>query len=410
MRIEGQLLTDPLEAPRHGWIQIEGSQIVEMAEGPPPHPADFGSRHAVISPGFYDAHTHLPQFSSIGCEAPALLPWLQSVIFPAEARWADLDFAAAEIRAAHRRMLAAGTVGYAGYLTSHPHGLDLVRDAQNELPIRAAVGFALMDRDAPDELLRAGVPPMPPKTELLEPTINPRFALSCSDELLDQAGRHAAAGLRVQTHLAEQVAECRLVAERFRSDADYTSVYDRFGLINERSLLAHAVHLNGNEWDLIAEREATVVHCPGANIFLRSGLFDYRAAYERGVRVALGSDVAAGPDIAMPRVARAMIEVAKARRIAEGEAAPLEQKAIVPRPADVWRIITEVNAEAIGVRNGGRLAAGSPADVLVLEPPLPFDRHLIGRLIYNWRDEFIRERIVAGRRIDPSRLAPASSA
>lgn len=109
------------------------------------------------------------------------------------------------------------------------------------------------------------------------------------------------------------------------------------------------------------------------------------------MRLALGSDIAAGPDIAMPRVARAMIEVAKLR------AMTIDPRAYIPTPAETWRMITTGNADALGWADAGRLQAGSFADVLALRLPFEIDEHLIGRLIYTWRNDYIAHRIVAGR-------------
>src|SRR5205823_2510717 len=75
---------------------------------------------------------------------------------------------------------------------------------------------------------------------------------------------------------------------------DYLDVYDRVGLLGERTLLAHAVHLSTREWDRVAERGAAIAHCPDSNFFLGSGRMWLAEARARGVRVALGSDVGAG--------------------------------------------------------------------------------------------------------------------
>lgn len=200
----------------------------------------------------------------------------------------------------------------------------------------------------------------------------------------------------IQTHLAETAAECDRVRELFPDDVHYTSVYDRCGLLTPRTLLAHCVHLSPREWEVIRERQSVVVHCPTANTFLCSGLFDLDAAREHGVRLALGSDVAAGPDIAMPRVARAMIEVAKLRALT------INPRAHVPTPIEAWHLITRGNAEACGWTDAGKLERGAAADLLVLSGPFERDEHLIGRLIYGWDESWITARIVAGVRLEPA--------
>ncbi len=140
-----------------------------------------------------------------------------------------------------------------------------------------------------------------------------------------------------------------------------------------------------------------LVHCPTANTFLRSGMFDLDAARRHGIRLGLGSDVAAGPDTAMPRVARAMIEVAKLRALESG----VREARWIPTPAEAWAMITRVNAELLGFDGMGRLEPGAAADLLVLRTDLPVDRHLLGRLIYTWSDDYIETVILNGRLTPP---------
>lgn len=353
---------------------------------------DLGGDDCIICPGFIDAHVHLPQVDSIGVDGLELLEWLAQAIYPAESKWAEPRHAEQAAARAYRRMLRAGTLGYAGYLSSHLAGVTAVIRAAHAMPLRAVVGQSLMDREAPDLLLGQ------PEARLvrsargrLVTSLNPRFAVSCSEAMLRRTGERLAAGfpdspkqrepedpsgnLFLQTHLAETKAECARVRELFPEDPHYTGVYDRFGLLTPRTLLAHGIHLSDEEWSLIASRGSVVVHCPGANTFLESGLFNLRAAREHGVRVALGSDVAAGPDFAMPRVARAMIEAAKLRRMT------IDAEALVPTPGEAFDLITRGNADSLGWRDMGRIEVGASADLLVLRSTIEPDRHFFGRLI-----------------------------
>jgi cytosine/adenosine deaminase-related metal-dependent hydrolase len=99
----------------------------------------------------------------------------------------------------------------------------------------------------------------------------------------------------------------------------------------------------------------------------------------------------------MPRVARAMIEVAKMR------AMTVAPNAHIPTPAESWTTITRGNAEALGWNDAGRLEVGAAADLLILQPPFNWDEHFIGRLIYTWHDDVIALRIVNGSLETPKR-------
>ncbi len=441
MIIQGLLLIDPAAPPMPGWVRIEAGRIAEVGDGafpgrgrggppgPPgtpgtPGPSDLAfAPGRIITPGFIDAHTHLPQVESVGCDGLPLLQWLDRIIFPAEMWWGR--GAAPRMAAiAVSRMLRSGTLGFAGYLTSHGAvNAEVVRALAAGLGFtarpRCAVGRVAMDRHAPEDLLaedrwRAAQSPIPspilpspgePAPARIEISANPRFAIACSDELLAEVSwacaeraRNGAAPL-IQTHLSESPDELRRIAELFPSDAHYTAVYDRAGLLTPRTLLAHCVHLTDPEWSLIRARKSVVVHCPTANTFLGAGLFNLDQAREHGVRLALGSDVAAGPDVAMPRVARAMIEIAKVRRMTTAPGAR------IPTPAEAWRLITEGNADALGWSDSGRIEPGASADLLTLRVPETWlDEHLIGRLIYNWSSSLIEAAIVEGRMLPPHRI------
>ncbi|NOG54392.1 MAG: amidohydrolase family protein [Planctomycetes bacterium] len=177
-------------------------------------------------------------------------------------------------------------------------------------------------------------------------------------------------------------------------------MYESHGLLQPGTLLAHAIHLSDDEWRLAQLRDVVLVHCPTANTFLESGAFDWATARRHGIRVALGSDRAAGPDIAMPRVARAMIETCKWRNLMARQAGR-DDSLSVPSAADAWRLITTGNADALGWSDAGRLEPGAAADILLLQPgrSFPFDPddpHLISRLLYNWSDEIIDHVVLNG--------------
>lgn len=425
MLIAGRLLTDPAAPLIAGWLRVEHGRIAEIGEGDPPgreKPDAGGGPGAIITPAFIDAHTHLPQFDAVGCDGMPLLEWLERIVYPAE-RWWGAGAWPGLARGAIARLIREGTFGVAAWLTSHADASRGTLDVLAASGLRCIAGRVAMDRAAPDDLTaedrwRGAQRPTPGL--LVEPSvaqaggrarveasINPRFAIACSEELLAEVGwlrrEREAAGrpLWVQTHLAESIAECEAGRALFPSDANPTRVYERLGLLGERTLLAHCCHLSSDEWALLANHRAIAVHCPTANLFLRSGFFDLDATEAHGVRIALGSDLGAGPDLAMPRVARAMIETCKTRALlASGSGGPgAGERAIrIPTPAEAWRRITLGNALALGWPDAGRLAVGAAADLLVLRAPETWlDAHLVGRLLYGWSAALIESRILAGR-------------
>lgn len=332
----------------------------------------FDAGTPVICPGFVDTHVHLPQFDSIGSDGLALLDWLRTRIFPAEQRWEDPAYARSMSARVASRLLASGTTAVCAFSTVHHEGTSEAMRALDSAGVRGFVGQALMDRGGPAALNR-------PTSQLLDelagtgsvgdvgPVVSPRFALSCTMGLMEGAGRIARErGWPVQTHFAEMVPECLRVAEEF-DGRGYLDVYDRAGLLGPRTLLAHGVWATEAERARLAESGTVIAHCPTANLFLGSGLMDWTALTRAGVRVSLGSDVAGGPDVCMVRVARMMVETARARALLSSH--PIDDLSpYVPCAGACWWQITRGNADALGLMDAGRIEEGCRADLVVLRP------------------------------------------
>lgn len=386
--------------PARGVVELEGPTIARVTLTDDPPEPDLGGDDAFICPGLVDAHLHIPQFDSIGAFGLELLDWLDRVIFPAEARWADADDAGAMGERVGRQLLGFGTTAIAAYGTVHAGGTAAAMRALADLGIAGVMGQSLMDRHAPRELTRpadqllveaASAEPV----DRLTPAVTPRFAVSCSDDLLHGAGMIASrTGRFVQTHIAETERECTLIADLF-DGLPYAEVYDRAGLLGDRTILAHAIRLADAEQTLIARRGSVVAHCPTANLFLRAGAMDRAGRANAGVRLALGSDVAGGPDRSMVRVARAMLETA----IRLGHEPPAA--------AAAWHQITAGNADALARPNLARLAPGADADLLVVRPSIRWADapDPLAALLWGWDDRWIERVVVAGRVLDPSRHA-----
>lgn len=377
-----------------GVIRLRGPRIGAVEEDADPATADFGGPDCLVSPGFIDAHVHLPQFDSIGAEGLELLDWLDRVIFPAEARWADADFAGQMAGRVARQLLSFGTTAVAAYGTVHHEGTQAAIDAIAEAGLSGYVGQVLMDRGAPPELVRPAKHLIDEAARLrgcgaVSPAVTPRFAISCSDELLRGAGDLAAkTGQFIQTHLAETVPECREVARLF-DGLRYTEVYERAGLLTRRSILGHGIQLDDDDRARLARAGATIAHCPTANRFLRAGSMDLARHRAAGLPLAIGSDVAGGPDRSMVRVARAMLETARSLGNADLSS------------AEVWAMITRGNAGRLGLADRtGSIQPGRAADVLLIRPNLAWvsGPDPLGAVLWGWDDRWV-ERVWAGGEI-----------
>ena len=134
-----------------------------------------------------------------------------------------------------------------------------------------------------------------PTFDLISPIITPRFAPSCSTESLNSLGQlHKDTGVPVQTHICENLQEIQLVKDLFPDSKHYADVYDRSGLLTEKTILAHCVHLSPEERKLVLQRKAKISHCPASNTALTSGCAPIRSLLKEGHTIGLGTDVSGG--------------------------------------------------------------------------------------------------------------------
>lgn len=133
--------------------------------------------------------------------------------------------------------------------------------------------------------------------------ITPRFAPTSSPEQLELLGKLAAEypTTLIQTHLSENVNEIAWVKDLYPERVDYLDVYDHYGLVRDRTVLGHCIHLTDRELQTMSDRGATIAHCPTSNFFLGSGYFDIFKAKDPAspVRVGLGTDLGAGTSFSM---------------------------------------------------------------------------------------------------------------
>ncbi len=380
---------------RRGWLVVRNGCIERLEAGEPPDRPDLGGPGAWVLPGLIDAHLHLPQFDAIGSTDATLLSWLERTIYPAESLWRDPDLARGAVERICRRLLGLGTTGICAYATVHHAATRAAMEACLARHLRAAVGQVLMDRNVPDSLRRscdeqlrdveALLADFPPGRRV-ESAVAPRFALSCSRELLQGAGALAREYQAVvQTHLAETREETEAVCQMHRVRR-YLEVYRNAELLGPRSVLAHGIWLDDADREVLAESGAVVAHCPTANEFLASGTMDRSAMRSAGVRLALGSDVAGGPDPSMVHVARGMVRAARSLG------------AQAPSAGHCWWQITAGNADALGWSTTGRLAEGMDADLLVVEPDTPVSAppDPLAWLLYAWDPRWIRAVLTGG--------------
>lgn len=291
-------------------ISFDDKQIIKIEPFDSKVHLDYESKlDCLCIPGLIDLHVHLSQYYIRGQYRPALLPWLREVVFPEEHKSRQNDYALSLTHAFFKALLGGGTTTSVIYTAPYREACETAFFVADQLGVRAIIGMTLMDMNTPPELIQttdyaisqsfALYEKWHAKSPLLDYIFTPRFAPTCSRELMTALGKFASEHqARIQSHLSENRAEIEWVKEIFGLSS-YTEVYHKFGLLGENTIMAHCIHLNDNEMDLLAKTKTKIAHCPDSNFYLKSGEFPLKSIQEHQIQYGLGSDVGAGTSLNM---------------------------------------------------------------------------------------------------------------
>ncbi|MEU9102327.1 guanine deaminase [Streptomyces sp. NPDC048361] len=271
-------------------------------------------RDCLITPGFIDTHIHYVQMDAIAGYGDQVLQWLEKYIWPAEAKFEDLDHAKEIARFFLDTLLSAGTTTSLVLSSTPWQSVEGFFQEALKRNMRMLTGKVVQDQPPNGAVLpenqfdKTVADARQQNIDLIEKwhgkgrllyAVTPRFAMTCSDSMLqmcsdlmdeyDQQGKP----LWLQTHLSENLEEESIARRKF-DVGTYTEAYDKFGLLRERALYAHCVSINGDDRDLLAKSGATIAHCPTSNFFLGSGVHNLVDAIDKGVRVGMGTDCGGG--------------------------------------------------------------------------------------------------------------------
>jgi guanine deaminase len=399
-----------------GYVAVDDAgRIADVGAWPPPSAEgheiiDLG-RDALLSPGFIDTHLHAPQLEMIGSYGGHLLEWLNRYTFPTEAKFSDPAHARVVAKAFFDELLHHGTLCALIFSTIHAEATDIFFAEAERRGFRGLIGKTMMDRNAPEYLLENAQDSYDQSRALLQKwhgrgllryAITPRFAPTSTPELLERAGdlKREFPDAYVHTHISENRNEVEWVHQLF-PEAEYADVYDRYGLLDEKSVLAHGVHLTDEELDLLRARKSRIAHCPNSNLFLGSGLFPLHRILDAGVVVGLGSDIGAGTT---PSLFTAMADAYKVQQVQNVSLSPFH----------LWYLATLGGACALSLDGEtGSLEPGKSADFLVLDiraTPLLAMRggrassmeDLLAAFIFIGDDRAVREAYIGGKRVSAS--------
>lgn len=353
------------------------------------------TRADYLLPGFVDTHVHYPQsFATAAHGGGQLLEWLDHCIFPTEGQYADAEFAQTAAAYFVRRRIAAGTTAAMVFGSAFPVAQDALYEATLAAGLRVVSGRGIQtvgppaasalitSEDAALEMVVAeidrwhAVDTGDPRSATVQVAVVPRFSLSVTrhtltalGELYDEARMR---GVYFHSHLNENNragdGEIAAVLGTYGVDT-YLDTYDgRFlegsrsggaSLLGRRSSLAHAVHCQPSELARLAETGTSIAHCPTSQLFLGSGTMPWQETVAAGVNVALGTDIGAGDEWLISRVAGDCYKV----HISEpGDAG------IALHPAELLFAATLAGARALDMEHAfGNLDVGKDADFLLID-------------------------------------------
>jgi 5-methylthioadenosine/S-adenosylhomocysteine deaminase len=385
LTIEGPLLDGETVGVRceDGIIAAIG---VDVEPAPGDETIDADGAHLVAP--LVNGHTHaaMTLFRGSGGDLP-LMPWLEDLIWPIEAKLEDEDVYWGT-RLACAEMTRTGTTRFWDMYWRPEASARAVADSG----LRATIGAPLFDHDGDAERMRRSALESLEALSDLGPAVSPALAphsiyTVSEDSLRWMAELGAERGVPIQIHLSETAKE---VEDCIAAHGERPAAYlDRLGVLNERAVLAHGVWLDPEELALIAERGATVVSNPVANMKLAvGGVFPHPAARAAGVAVGLGTD-GAGSNDSLDLLAD-LKAFALAQKHAAGDPTAIDA-------AEAWAVATGARAPLLG--DGEPLTVGAPADFLLLRPGSPElgIGELTASLVYAASGAVVDATVVGGR-------------
>ncbi len=370
---------------------------------------DYGE--CLILPGMTDLHVHAPQYSFRGMGMDMeLIDWLNTHTFPEEGKYAELEYARRAYEIFVQDLWKGTTTRACVFGTLHKDATLLLMELIEEAGMVAYVGKVNMDRNCPKYLCEESAMQAAKDTkdwieisekrfQKVKPILTPRFIPTCSDEIMSRlAVLQRQYKIPVQSHLSENPGEIQWVKELCPDTRFYGEAYDKYQMFGGdcKTIMAHCVYSSKEEMELMKRRQVFVAHCPESNVNLSSGIAPVRTFLEMGIKVGLGTDVAAGSGLSMFKAMAMAIQCSKLRwRLVD------RQPAL--RLEEAFYLATKGGGEFFG--KVGSFEEGYEFDAVIVEDislkhPQKLDlRQRLERLIYLAEDKNIVGKYVAGSNV-----------
>ena len=287
---------------------------------------------ALVFPGMVDLHVHAPQFAFRGmCMDLELMDWLNSYTFPEEEKYENLEYADKAYRLFVEALKKGATTRSCIFATRHRYATELLMELMEESGLVSYVGKVNMDREASKALLEESadasayatfgwINAVKDKFQNTKPILTPRFIPCCTDKLMEELRQiQMTYGIPVQSHLSESKGEIDFVKFLRPQNPFYGDSYNEYDLFGKnddlntdvKTVMAHCVWSTEEEVELMNKNGVFVAHCPASNMNLSSGIAPIRKYLDKGLRIGLGTDIAAGHSDSIFRAITDAIQVSK---------------------------------------------------------------------------------------------------
>lgn len=406
---------EELEMIRDGFLITKEDVIVGVCEELPEEyrqteVEDYTGK--LILPGFTDLHVHAPQYTFRGLGMNMeLLPWLNTYTFPEEAKYADVEYAKKVYPKFVDDLKNSVTTRAGIFGTLHVKSTEYLMELLEESGIIAGVGKVNMDRNAPENLIESTeetieetkrwLAEIEGKYRRVFPILTPRFIPSCTDEAMEGLEKICRkTGIPVQSHLSENQSEIEWVQELHPDTSCYAEAYEKYGMCGSvsKTIMAHCVYSDksAKEMELLKKNQVWVAHCPESNLNLASGIAPIKKMMREGIRVGLGTDVAAGSKLSL---LSAMAEAIKASKMRWRYVEETERPLTIP---EIFYLATVGGGSFFG--KVGTFEEGYAFDAVVMDDSRLADETMslyerLERLIYMPEESRIIAKYVEGKNI-----------
>ena len=323
---------DNLQSFTDSYIVVDDGKVAGIFDHIPAEYADApvtDHGRGVIIPAFSDLHVHASQYVERGLGMDCLLAeWLNDYTFPQEAKFADLDYAKNTYDAFVDELIMHGTFHSSIFATIHRPATNYLFSKMEEKGLYGYVGKVNMDMNSPEYLCETTEESLAETEEYLKehigatkvkPIITPRFAPTCSKELIDGLGKLAEKyHVGLQTHIVEskwEAAEALKLFPGYGSDAE---IYERAGLLDYGpSIFAHVIFPTDEDIRIMKKHGSVAVHCPDATTNVIAGIMPLSALQEKGVDISVGSDVGGGHHLAVYKQISRAVQLSKLKEFYE---------------------------------------------------------------------------------------------